>query len=115
MTLLAVAYARIQAAQAMASAANNFLASLYPEQREKATFKIDDDERFNWFYTPVRRKGLPPRDMTSGQRQLALALLSAGLSQQRSWPRRVHGHKFAEGVRRKPRSPELTLPPQRRQ
>ena len=66
----------------MAKAANNFLAALYPEQKEKATFKIDDEERSNWFYTPVPRKGLPLREMTSGQRQLAFALLSAGLSQQ---------------------------------
>jgi len=50
----------------------------WPAQRERMIFKLEDDERFNWFYTPVPRKGLPLREMTSGQRQLALALLSAG-------------------------------------
>ena len=80
MSLMALAYSRADSAPTMASTANNFLASLYPEQREKAAFRVDDDERFNWFYTPVQRKGLPLREMTSGQRQLALALLSAGLS-----------------------------------
>jgi hypothetical protein len=80
--LVAVAYARTPAAPTMASTAKNFLDSLYPEQRQKVTFKIGDDERFNWFYTPVPRQGLPLRELTSGQRQLAMALLSAGLSQQ---------------------------------
>lgn len=74
-------YARMAAVPAMAGAAKAFLDSLWKEQREKATFKLDDDERSNWFYTPVPRKGLPLREMTSGQRQLAFALLSAGLSQ----------------------------------
>ncbi len=79
---LAVAYARIPAAQTMAVSAKAFVDSLTPEQRQKATFKIEDEERFNWFYTPVPRKGLPLREMTAGQRQLAMALLAAGLSQQ---------------------------------
>jgi len=80
--LLGVAYAKAPAAPTMASTAKAFLDSLYPEQRAKATFNVEDDERFNWFYTPVPRKGLPLREMTSGQRQLAMALMSAGLSQQ---------------------------------
>ncbi|HCC57650.1 MAG TPA: hypothetical protein DEQ47_10385 [Solibacterales bacterium] len=75
------AYAQKQAVPAMAGAAKAFLDSLWKEQREKATFKLEDDEHSTWFYTPVPRKGLPLREMTSGQRQLALALLSAGLSQ----------------------------------
>jgi hypothetical protein len=42
---------------------------------------MDADERFNWHYIPKVRKGLPLRDMTSTQKQLAHALLAAGLSQ----------------------------------
>src|SRR4051794_13475513 len=57
--LIGMAYAKPTAAATMESTAKAFLDSLYPEQREKASFKIDDDERFNWFYTPVPRKGLP--------------------------------------------------------
>lgn len=83
------AFARLFAAEsraatapaAMAHAAKAFLDSLWAEQREKALFAAGDAEQFNWFYTPVPRKGLPLREMTPGQRQLALALLSAGLSQ----------------------------------
>ena len=76
------AYARAGAAPAMTAAAKAFLDSLWQEQRDKATFKLGDDERLNWFYTPVPRKGLPLREMSSGQRHLAFALLSAGLSQE---------------------------------
>jgi len=47
----------------------------------KALHSFDDQERLNWFYTPVARKGLALKEMTSTQRALAFALLSAGLSQ----------------------------------
>jgi hypothetical protein len=61
--------------------ANRFLAALGPEQRVKATFKFEDDERMNWHFIPKERKGLPLREMTPYQKHLAGALLSAGLSQ----------------------------------
>jgi hypothetical protein len=65
----------------MTQAATNFLASLTPEQREQATFKFEDEERFNFHFIPRERKGLALREMTPPQKQLAHALLSAGLSQ----------------------------------
>jgi len=55
---------------------------LTPEQPTHATFKFDDAERVNWHFIPKERKGLPLLDMASQQKQLATALLSAGLSQQ---------------------------------
>lgn len=79
--LLTSAYSRLQTASIMADSAKAFLASLTPEQRAQATFPIDSDERMNWHYIPKERKGLPLRDMTSAQKQLAHALLAAGLSQ----------------------------------
>jgi hypothetical protein len=66
----------------MAEAANRWLASLTPEQRSKATFTFEDDERVNWHFIPIERKGLPLREMTPAQKHLASVLLSAGLSQQ---------------------------------
>lgn len=79
--LLTSAYTRIHSASVMSDAAKAFLASLNPEQRAKATFQFSDEERLNWHYIPRVRKGLPLRDMTAEQKQLAHALLSAGLSQ----------------------------------
>src|SRR5437016_6197036 len=81
MILLTSAYYRTQSVPVMTAAANAFLNSLTPDQRSRATFDFQDGERMNWFYTPVPRKGLPLREMDSSQRQLAMALLSAGLSQ----------------------------------
>src|SRR5436305_3046780 len=79
--LLTAAYYRAQSVSIMTDAAKTFLASLTPEQRAAAMFPFDSDERMNWFYTPVPRKGLPLREMGPGQKKLATALLSAGLSQ----------------------------------
>jgi hypothetical protein len=79
--LLATAYSRTATVPTMSAAATNFVNSLYQDQRDRALFKLEDEERLNWFYTPVPRKGLPLREMTPGQRKLAMALLSTGLSQ----------------------------------
>lgn len=64
----------------MATAANNFLASLSTEQKTKATFKMDDAERKNWHYIPRDRKGITFKELSPAQRLLAHALLSSGLS-----------------------------------
>jgi hypothetical protein len=80
--LLTSAYQRANSPSVMAEAAKRFLASLTPEQREKATFSFTDEERQNWHYIPRVRKGLALREMTPTQKHLASALLSAGLSQQ---------------------------------
>jgi Protein of unknown function (DUF3500) len=80
--LLTSAYTRIHSASVMTDAAKAFLTSLTPEQRAQATFQFPADERLNWHYIPKERKGLPLREMTGEQKQLAHALLAAGLSQQ---------------------------------
>src|SRR5436190_15398275 len=64
----------------MAAAANNFLSTLTPEQKAKATFGFAGDERTNWHFIPRERKGLPIKEMTQEQRLLAQALLATGLS-----------------------------------
>lgn len=79
--LLTAAYQRTQSAPIMTEAAKAFLASLTPEQLQKATFQMQDDERLNFHFIPRERKGLPLREMTAPQKHLAHALLSAGLSQ----------------------------------
>ncbi len=80
--LLTSAYTRLHSATVMAGAANAFLASLTPQQRAQATYPFSDDERFDWHFIPKPRKGLALREMTAEQKQLAHALLAAGLSQQ---------------------------------
>jgi Protein of unknown function (DUF3500) len=80
--LLTSAYTRMHSASVMTDAAKAFLASLTPQQRAQATFAFQNEERFNWHFIPRVRKGLPLREMTAEQQQLAHALLAAGLSQQ---------------------------------
>ena len=79
--LLTAAYTRISSASLMSECANRFLNALTPEQKAKATFAFDDAERANWAFIPKERKGLTLREMTPYQKQLAYALLNAGLSQ----------------------------------
>jgi hypothetical protein len=79
------------AASLMTQCANRFLAALDANQRGKATFAFDSDERQNWHFVPDNtqiaidtlgvRKGLTLREMSPYQKHLASALLAAGLSQ----------------------------------
>ena len=80
--LLTSAYTRMHSASVMTDAAQAFLNSLSPAQRAQATYQFQDQERFDWHYIPKPRKGLSMHEMTPEQKQLAHALLAAGLSQQ---------------------------------
>ena len=68
------------AARAMADAATGFLGDLNAEQKSKATFKFEDDSRFEFRFTPRARTGLPLKEMTEPQRAKAHALVKTGLS-----------------------------------
>jgi hypothetical protein len=70
-------------ANAMATAATSFLASLTPEQRKQAVFTLDSAERLRFNFIPTEafpRNGLLLRDMTEPQRKLAHELLRTALS-----------------------------------
>jgi hypothetical protein len=71
----------------MADAANQFLATLTPEQKQKATFSFDDPHRTAWFFTPQQdkqknptRKGVRFEELDAKHRAAATALLRSGLS-----------------------------------
>jgi len=81
---LGVAYTAEKSASSMADAATKFLSSLTPEQRQKAAFAFDGDERLKWHFIPTEmfpRNGLTVGDMSEAQRKAAHALLQSGLSQ----------------------------------
>jgi hypothetical protein len=80
--LLTAAYERTRTSSLMVDTVKVYLASLKSEQRAQTKIAFDSDERMNFHYTPVPRKGLALREMNSEQRHLAEALLSAGLSAQ---------------------------------
>jgi hypothetical protein len=67
----------------MAEAAVDLLGALDDEQRAAAAWPFPDEgERRRWFYTPVDHGGLPLSAMRPRQQQLAMRLLSTGMS----WP-----------------------------
>jgi hypothetical protein len=80
--ILIAAYERTRSIPVMTDTARAYLASLTPEQRARTMFPFETDERQNWHFVPIERKGVALREMTSAQKHLAEALLSAGLSQQ---------------------------------
>ncbi len=65
----------------VAAAAEHFLSTLAPVQREKAALSLASSERENFRYTPRDRAGLPLKEMTSPQRVAAMALLTSTLSE----------------------------------
>ena len=67
---------------AMVDASRRWLASLDNEQRGKATYHYLDGERIFWYYPPLNRHGLPLRDMTEQQRNLAMELMATGLTEE---------------------------------
>ena len=84
--LLAIApgIARQRAAAGMATAANKFLSSLTPEQRQKATYPMTNEEWTRWHFIPASmfpRNGLPWKEMNQTQRAAAHDLMKASLSQ----------------------------------
>ena len=72
-----------RSAASMAGAAEKWLTSLTEEQRGRAVFAFDSDERLRWHFVPNEmhpRKGVHIKEMTEPQRALAQALLKTGLS-----------------------------------
>ncbi len=74
------AKARATAVADMAVAANNLLKSLDPDQKAKAVFTLTDDERQNWHFVPMDRKGISLAHLRPDQDHLVYGLLGSALS-----------------------------------
>src|SRR5262245_15741049 len=80
---LGVTIASQRSAAAMSAAADRWLASLTPDQKLRATFPFESDERLHWHFVPNEqfpRKGVQIKEMTDAQRSLAWNLLETGVS-----------------------------------
>ena len=64
----------------MTVSATKFLQTLSEGQKSKAQFAIEDEERLNWHYVPIARKGIPLKELNAEQRQAGLDLLHTALS-----------------------------------
>lgn len=68
-------------AEEMRRAAEAWLASLEPDQKEQALFPFDA-ERKDWHYFPKQRDAISLKEMDDEQKALAFDLIAAGLSAQ---------------------------------
>ena len=64
----------------IAQAAAAFLATLDADQKQKALLPFNSEERLNWHYVPMERKGLHYKAMNADQQKAAHALLLLSLS-----------------------------------
>ena len=81
MALHNIANGDLNSRQTMKGAADTFLKSLTPDQRVKAVFTFEDEQRFDWHFIPRLRKGLPFKELDRRQRDFGKALIGAGLSE----------------------------------
>ena len=65
----------------MVSAANEFIGGLGQDAALRGLALMDFDAREHFKFTPGERPGVPLRDLNEGQRAMALALVSTGLSE----------------------------------
>jgi hypothetical protein len=68
------------AANEMALAARNLIATLTAEQKAASVYAMDHDHRLDWHFVPKERKGTTLKEMNPEQRLLTTALLAASLS-----------------------------------
>jgi hypothetical protein len=95
---------RVASGPALATAATAWLDSLVPPQAAKARRPFAAPERTDWHFVPrFDRKGLPLRDMTPAQQDLARALLRTALSEA-GWTKAQVIMQLEEILRVKPSS-----------
>src|SRR5438270_10484284 len=70
-------------AQNIVSAAGKFISTLDANQKARALYPFDVDERYNFHYFPIEdRKGISMNELNSEQRQAAFDLLKTSLSEE---------------------------------
>ncbi|MBM1106450.1 DUF3500 domain-containing protein [Aurantibacter crassamenti] len=69
-------------AQNLSEKATTFLESLSDDLRSKASFSLDDEERYNMKYVPISRKGPRFHDFNETQKAAAIDLLKSSLSEE---------------------------------
>ena len=80
--LVLLASINFSIAQDLSQKATDFLATLSPEMKLQAVFPLKHEERFNFNFVPLKRKGPTFRDFNATQKTAALELLKASLSAQ---------------------------------
>lgn len=63
-------------------AANYFITLLNKEQKAETVFSFDNDERYNYHFVPIERKGITFNEMNENQKEAAYELLKTCLSEE---------------------------------
>ena len=66
--------------QQIVSAATKFINTLNADQKAATLFPFDADEKYNFHFVPIARKGITFNEMTDEQKQLAIDLMKTCLS-----------------------------------
>jgi hypothetical protein len=80
--MLLVSLSGFSADDKFVAPAKKFLSSLDAKTKEKLMFSYDNNERYNWNFVPVERKGASLHDLTDQQKKLLETLLAVFLSEQ---------------------------------
>ena len=75
----------------LVTAAQHFLDLLEDSQQAQAIYPLDDEERYNWHFTPRERQGVPLKAMSEAQQEAALQLMKICLSEA--------GYETAQNIR----------------
>ena len=78
-------FAQKNANEKALSATQVFLKTLDQETLPRALFPYDTNERRTWFFVPIERKGLPLIDMNEAQKNAAINLVKATVSESASF------------------------------
>ena len=74
--------AQIELSEAIVAASNLFVSGLDAQQRERASFDFNDEERLNWHFIPRAREGVTLKELSPEQlltaRKLLQTLFSRG-------------------------------------
>ena len=85
--------------QNLTQTAQQFIATLDPQQQKKAVYTAVSEERFNWHFFPKNdRKGIPLGELNEQQKKAALALVRSCFSENGS--QKVNDVMALEGVLR---------------
>ena len=69
-------------AQQAVTAANQFISLLDKAQKDSTLFPFDTEERYNFHFVPMARKGITFNDLNADQKKAAIVLIRSCLSEQ---------------------------------
>lgn len=70
-----------KASAEMVTTVQEFISALPDSLQKKAIYPFESEERYNWHFVPRARNGVPVKELTENQKQMAMAILKESLSE----------------------------------